>query len=458
MDFNNIFCDLNVRLPEDIQRRKMQGDFAGAVRLIDRKLAEELSGAMRRCLTVQREIIRRMPEDFPYSREEALAAVRERIPDFSEEEFDALVDAGQIRWIYTDGQTRYFYRFFDSMCKSLPDIAIRAKAGLSGAESAGAGSREVDRLDRCIRRMKETGQARIRVRMRASARLNDGQFTPGMRLRVHLPIPLESWEQSEVRIEKVYPESGKIAPADAPQRTVCWEEAMEENHEFSVEYSYTRTARYGAAEGPVVPADTAEQAPHIVFTPYIRALAEELAGDTPDPMEKARRFYDYITLHMKYTYMPEYFCLEDIPTECARSMTGDCGVFALLFITLCRCAGIPARWESGLTAEPDGCGPHDWARFYIPGQGWLYADPSYGISGARRENEERRQFYFGYLDPYRMAANRVFQAPFTVEKSHWRADPYDNQVGEMETADRALRYDEFERGREILSWQEEETA
>lgn len=233
---------------------------------------------------------------------------------------------------------------------------------------------------------------------------------------------------------------------------------MEENHEFSVEYSYTRTARYGAAEGPVVPADTAEQAPHIVFTPYIRALAEELAGDTADPMEKARRFYDYITLHMKYTYMPEYFCLEDIPTECARSMTGDCGVFALLFITLCRCAGIPARWESGLTAEEAECGPHDWARFYAPGQGWLYADPSYGISGARWGNEERRQFYFGYLDPYRMAANRVFQAPFTVEKSHWRADPYDNQVGEMETTDRALGYDEFERGREVLSWQEEETV
>ena len=58
MDFNTIFSDLNVRLPEDVQRRKMQGDFAGAVRLIDRKLAGELSDAMRRCLTVQREIIR----------------------------------------------------------------------------------------------------------------------------------------------------------------------------------------------------------------------------------------------------------------------------------------------------------------------------------------------------------------------------------------------------------------
>lgn len=454
MDFNNIFSDLNVGLPEDIQRRKLHGDFAGAIRLIDKRLAGELPESMRHCLTVQREIMCRLPRDFPYTRDEALALVREHIPDFTEEEFEDLVDTGQIRWIYINGEPRYFDRFYDSISKSLPEIARRADASPSGVESAGAGSQELNRLERCIRQIKETGQHQTRIRIRASLRLNDDQFSPGMFLRAHLPIPLETWEQSDVRIEKVFPESGKIAPADAPQRTVCWEENMAENHEFSVEYSYTRTARYGGAEGEVVPADTEEQAPHIVFTPYIRALAEELAGDVSDPVEKARRFYDFITLKMKYTYMPEYFTLEDIAAECARSKTGDCGVFALLFITLCRCAGIPARWESGLATEPDSCGPHDWAQFYDASRGWMYCDPSYGVAAARRGNEARRQFYFGYMDSYRMAANRVFQAPFTVEKSHWRADPYDNQTGELETADRAFRHDEFERDREIVFWEE----
>ena len=36
---------------------------------------------------------------------------------------------------------------------------------------------------------------------------------------------------------------------------------------------------------------------------------------------------------------------------------GDCGVFALLFITLCRIAGIPARWQSGLAVRPGRVGP-----------------------------------------------------------------------------------------------------
>ena len=190
------------------------------------------------------------------------------------------------------------------------------------------------------------------------------------------------------------------------------------------------------------------------LTPYIRELAARLTERETDPLEKARRFYDFITLHMTYTYMPSYFSLENIAENCARSFTGDCGVFALLFLTLCRCAGIPARWQSGLTAEPDFCGAHDWVQFYMAPYGWLYADTSYGIAAVRAGDEERRKFYFGNIDPFRMTANQAFQAPFTVEKQHWRADPYDNQVGEMETEERGLRYEEFERSKQVLACQE----
>ena len=183
-------------------------------------------------------------------------------------------------------------------------------------------------------------------------------------------------------------------------------------------------------------------------------LVQALTEGVDSPLERARIFYDFITLNMKYTFMPAYFILENIAEAAARSYTGDCGVFALLFVTLCRCAGIPAQWQSGLTAEPDFCGGHDWARFYIAPYGWLYADPSYGIAAVRARNETRRRFYFGNLDAYRMVANNAFQAPFTVPKQHWRADPYDNQVGEIETAERGLGYGEFERSKEVLLCEE----
>lgn len=57
-----------------------------------------------------------------------------------------------------------------------------------------------------------------------------------MFVRVHLPLPAACEQQSDIRIEALYPPNGRPAPEDALQRTVCWEETMTENHEFSVEY------------------------------------------------------------------------------------------------------------------------------------------------------------------------------------------------------------------------------
>ena len=456
MNINENFRYLHMGLPEDILRRKLSGDFEGAVRLIDRRLqSPETPEALRRCLTAEREMILRLPGDYPFTREQALARAREKIPDFTEEEFDERVDSGKIGWIYQKGEMRFFDRFFETLCKTEPGFAERAGVVMWGVESAGKESYETGELKRCIRKMKEEGGTGRRICVQASLRIKEELFVPGMKIRAHLPVPAECPEQTEITFEELTP-GGRIAPGDALQRTVCWEEEMQENHAFTVRYSYVRRAAYQdteqmKGEGPQPDFYTQEEAPHILFTPYIRELAARLTERETDPLEKARRFYDFITLHMTYTYMPSYFSLENIAENCARSFTGDCGVFALLFLTLCRCAGIPARWQSGLTAEPDFCGAHDWVQFYVAPYGWLYADTSYGIAAVRAGDEERRKFYFGNIDPFRMTANQAFQAPFTVEKQHWRADPYDNQVGEMETEERGLRYEEFERSKQVLA-------
>lgn len=451
MTINETFRYLNIGLPEDILRRKLGGDFAGAVRLIDKRLAGELPEALRACLTAEREMILRTPRDYPYTRSEALAIVREHIPDFTEEEFDSRVDAGEIGWIWLNGEEHYFLRFFQTLYKT--DAAFAARAGKVPEMD------HVEHLHAVMAEMKEKGSSSRRIRVRASVSLKPEQFTPGMFVRVHLPIPAACDQQSGIRIERVFPEGGILAPEDAPQRTVCWEEYMTENHPFEVEYSYIHTARYHDAEALTPAAEqpaffTEEEYPHIAFTPYIKALASSLTEGVTDPVEKARRFYDFITTKMHYTFMPVYFGLENIAENCARNYCGDCGVLALLFITLCRCAGIPARWQSGLVAEPDFCGNHDWAQFYVEPYGWLYADPSYGVSANKAGDEERRKFYFGNLDPFRMVANRQFQAEFTVPKVHWRVDPYDNQSGEIETADRGLQYDEYVRDAETVSCEE----
>ena len=448
----------NIGLPDDILRRKLWGDFDGAIRLIDRRLGQQdLSHAMKCCLTVHRKMLTRTAEEFPYTREEALAIVRKEIPDFTEAEFQELMDNRDIRWIYVNGEERFFNRFYSSICKAVPGIAQRAKANLSGVESLPAAAENP--LNAIMAKMKRNSTLTYRIRVRASVKLQEEQFTPGMFIRAHLPIPAACQQQRDIRIEKMFPESGILAPEDAAQRTVCWEETMEENHEFMVEYSYLHTAVYhDAYNGTGIPSpadfDTEEKAPHIVFTPYLRALTAELTQGLEDPLAKARAIFDFITKNMNYTYMPDYFVLDNIAETCAREYTGDCGVFALLFITLCRCAGIPAQWQSGNTAEPDYIGSHDWARFYVEPYGWLFADPSYAISARRQGCEERRQFYFGNLDPFRLVSNREFQENFTIPKEFWRNDPYDNQSGEMETSDRGFYGDAYIRSKEILLCEE----
>ena len=101
---NNLLSYLNIGLPEDILRMKLHGDFDGAVRLIDRKLSDPaLPDPLRYCLMAEREMILRMPSDYPFTREDALKKIRTRIPDFTEDEFDHYLSIGQIRWIYVNG-------------------------------------------------------------------------------------------------------------------------------------------------------------------------------------------------------------------------------------------------------------------------------------------------------------------------------------------------------------------
>lgn len=445
MGANDYLYDLAIGLPGDVERRKQHGDFAGAIRLIDRRLNEDVPAPLKRCMLAQREIMLRLPADYPFDRAAALALLRRELPDFSDAEFDEFVDANKIDWIYIDGEARYFRRFLPTLMKVYPDFAARVRAA-RGEADPGASARAL--LGDTIRGMQENGMASYRFRIRASIRPKDEAFEGGGTALVHLPIPADARQIGDVVIHETSDEPLLIAPLNAPQRTIAFARTLTENRPFFVEYSYTNTVHYidayhGEGEAGVYRFDVGEQLPHIVFTPYIRALANELAGHTDDPLAKARCFYDFITKKVRYSFMRAYFSLENIAENCARNLRGDCGVQALLFITLCRSVGIPARWQSCLCTEPPEPGSHDWAEFYVEPYGWLFADPSFGGSAFRSGDEARRQFYFGNLDPFRMVANRAFQAPLMPEKRHWRADPYDNQVGEIEYEDRGLRVSEL---------------
>ena len=77
MNQNHDFRFLNVGLPDDILRHKQQGNLAQAIRLIDLRLAEKATPpALAACLRAQREMMTRLPKDYPFPREQALERVR----------------------------------------------------------------------------------------------------------------------------------------------------------------------------------------------------------------------------------------------------------------------------------------------------------------------------------------------------------------------------------------------
>lgn len=470
-DIENLYVDL----PEDIVKRKWHGDFKGADRLIGLWLERDIPEGLRSRLLLEREILKRLPLEYPYSYREALAKLRESVPDMTEREFRSLQDQGRTDWIYVDGEERFFNRFVETLLKvnrSVKERADRA-AEFAGRENgggepacagrtyekyahgkhAGDGSEkrqpdvspEKQALLDVISQIREQGRAEYYFRIRASLHIRDESFQKG-RVTVHIPVPAESRQLRDIRILAASAEQYELAAADSPQRAICFQEDMQENHEFWVEYSYVNKVDYVEMKrSEVQPADPVEfaedlkeQLPHIRFTPYMRALAEKLTEGLENPLEKARSIYDYITAHVEYSFVRNYFTIENLTEYAAVGGRGDCGIQALMFITLCRIAGVPARWQSGLYTTPFSAGCHDWAQVYIAPYGWRYVDCSFGGSAYREGDEERRRFYFGNLDPFRMVANSRFQQEFDVRRRFLRADPYDNQRGEAEYEDRGL--------------------
>lgn len=435
-------------LPEDVQLAKDAGDFEKENRLIDMYLNDEKTPSfLKDRFLVEKEIIRRLPNEYPYTESEQLKIIREEIPDFTMEELHEAMDSRKLDWIYVNKEVHIQKRAYASMKKVYKDIASRAHEP----------HQENVLLNDFMHELKEKGKLSYHIHLKTEIGLKDEYFHPG-KVLVHLPIPTSCDSMQNIHILS-YSESGKIDDEHSLSRTISFQEDMKENHSFYVEYEYDSIQEYHdvfSKESQPCDIDTytEEMVPHIVFTPTVKALCKELSEGKKTDVEKAWSFYRYCTENVTYSFMRSYFTNTNIVEYALTHRIGDCGVKALLFITLCRCAGIPAHWQSGLYVNGKDVGNHDWAMFYIQPFGWVYAEPSFGGSAYLAGNLERQKFYFGNLDCYRMVANNEFQQELNPPKTCFRNDPYDNQSGEIEYCDEeGLLSNQFEIKREVIEFE-----
>ncbi|MQA06733.1 MAG: transglutaminase family protein [Streptosporangiales bacterium] len=174
-----------------------------------------------------------------------------------------------------------------------------------------------------------------------------------------------------------------------------------------------------------------------------RELARSVAGDETNPLEQARRFYDHVTGSMTYSAAEQSF--KGSTQHALACSVGNCNDIHALFVSLCRSAGIPARFVLGqaLDAPPetgeacDVCGYHCWAEFFIAGLGWLPADAScatkYGTHGL-----------FGALETNHIAwstgRDLLLAPPQHTERSSFFAAPYAEADGSAYPVARHLTY------------------
>jgi len=106
-----------------------------------------------------------------------------------------------------------------------------------------------------------------------------------------------------------------------------------------------------------------------------------LTSGKSDAMEAVFEIAEFVNSNL--TYDESYIGAEKKASQVLQEKRGVCEEYTLLFISLARAAGIPARYISGLAYSniKKAFGPHAWAEIYLPSQGWIPFDTTFGQHG-----------------------------------------------------------------------------
>lgn len=420
----------------------------------DHGIAAESSTAQ--SAAVDAEIMRRARLDFPLTAAEVLDQIRQRIPDASADDVARWTKEGKLHGRKFDDHTLYFrnaaanlFRLSEEARKREPHPTPPAKKfDLSVvlrqivADSEASTSPEINPI-------------RVRINYELAVKPGNPHLKPGAKVRAWLPFPQEYRQQRDVKLIKSEPSHKTIAPVGTPQRSIYFEEIVNDPAKppkFNVEFEFTTSAYCPQLDPAAVkPYDessetyrefTAERLPHIRFTPEVRKLAAEIVGNETNPLKKAELIFHWVSKNIPWVSEMEYSTIPSISAKGLEYRCGDCGVQGLTFVTLCRAAGVPARWQSGWGLKPGEENMHDWSEIYIEPYGWLPADASYGV---RTDPDLRVQDYFcGHIDPYRLIVNLDYGQPFDPPKTSFRSEPVDFQRGEVEIDGQNLYFNEWE--------------
>ncbi len=125
-EFNDLKY-LQIPLPEELLKLKWHGSFKQMNKVIEAKLAKDIPLALKKRLLHEKEIIKRMPKEYPLAYQDALKICHDNFIDFKDAELEQLQDENAVEWIFVEGKAQFRDDFFDNIIKTRNDYVKRLK-------------------------------------------------------------------------------------------------------------------------------------------------------------------------------------------------------------------------------------------------------------------------------------------------------------------------------------------
>ncbi len=442
-------------IPEKIQKEINMGEFTKAQLLISEHLKEnKLSAEEKESLMFESERLERIKKDFTKTRRQILSELEKILPGFPFGDFEKYEKDKSLEMKIIDGEKRYFKNAAANLFRINKELKKlkEGKFGLSANRLKDYQKEIVPQIiaENKTTKNKLTSEENIKIIYKLTIKPN--AVPAGEIIKCWLPFPKENHpRQQRLKLINTSEEKYIIAPDSVLQRTIYMEKKAEKDSAttFSIEYEFTAFAEYNDIfSKEIVPSDDAslseyvkERPSHIVFTDEIKALSAKIIGDETNPLEKVKKIFSWIDENIPWASALEYSTIPNISAYCLENLHGDCGIKTLLFMTLCRYNGIPAKWQSGWMLHPVEVNLHDWCEIFIKPFGWVPVDQSFGLINS--ENEKEKYFYIGNTDPYHLIINDDYSQSLFPVKIFPRSETVDFQRGEVEWRSGNLYFDKW---------------
>lgn len=424
---------------------------------------EHASDSVKKIMNDQLDLMNRIRMDFSLTEDEIKEKLMKYFPQINDSMLRKWEGEKSLEMRIIDGEKKYFRHAHNNLFR-LDREAKERKTEVDGESTNELNNYYSKYVKSIIDQVKSNGNSTVdekKFQVQYTITLKAGAVPVGETVRCWLPYPrIHEQCQPEVTLVSVNSGQYQVAPVETPQRTIYIEKTVQKDSStvFQVTFEVKTAAQWFDiipdkilqydTTGRVYQEFTKERYPHIVFSDNIRALSQQIVGDEENPVRIVRKIYQWIDKNIPWASALEYSTVKCIPEYVLENKHGDCGMQSLLFITLARYNGVPAKWQSGWYFFPVATNMHDWAEVYYEGVGWVPVDQSFGLIDS--ENEEIKWFYTQGLDPFRLIINDDYGRELYPPKKFLRSETNDFQRGELEWAGGNLYFDQWDYNIKVL--------